>query len=298
MNVQWDDLRIFLAVARRESLSSAGRSLKIDPATVSRRVARLEQAFNTPLFAKSPTGYTLTEMGQRLLTHVARAETALQEAADDMAGQTTGISGTIRVGAPDGVANFLLPQVCTAIAEENPELDIQIIAQPRIFSLTKREADMVIAVSPPQTGRLTVQKITDYKLYLCAMQDYLSRHPPVRSLEDLRGHRMIGYIPDMIYDTELDYLSETGVERVNLGSNSVAVQMNWIRQGGGVGIVHDFARHSVPDLMRILPEQIELTRSFYLVRHADDRRLERLNRFAQALCDGLRREVMRLERPL
>ncbi|MEM6482969.1 MAG: LysR family transcriptional regulator [Pseudomonadota bacterium] len=297
MGPQWDDLRIFLAVARTESLSRAGRSLKIDPATVSRRIARLEQVYGMPLFAKSPTGYTLTDMGQRLLGHVARAETALQEAADAMTGQTSGLSGTIRIGAPDGVANFLLPQICTAIAESNPELDLQIIAQPRVFSLTKREADMVIAVSPPQTGRLTVQKITDYKLYLCAMRNYLERHPPIKTLEDLRGHRMIGYIPDMIYDTELDYLSETGVKRVTLGSNSVAVQMNWIRQGGGVGIVHDFARRAVPDLTRILPETTELTRSFYLVRHADDRRLDRLNRFAQALCDGVRREVMKLESP-
>lgn len=297
MNAQWDDLRIFLAVARSESLSRAGRSLKIDPATVSRRVARLEQVYSAPLFAKAPTGYTLTDMGQRLLAHVARAETALQAAADEMAGQMTGISGTIRVGAPDGVANFLLPQVCTRIAEDNPDLDIQIIAQPRIFSLTKREADMVIAVSPPEAGRLTVQKITEYKLYLCGLRDYLRRHPPIKTLADLRAHRMIGYIPDMIYDTELDYLSETGVQRVNLGSNSVAVQMNWIRQGGGIGIVHDFARRAVPDLIRILPDKIELTRSFYLVRHADDRRLERLNRFAQALCDGLRREVTKLETP-
>lgn len=295
MDPQWDDLRVFLAVARTENLSRAGRSLKVDPATVSRRVARLEQAYGTPLFAKSPTGYTLTEMGQRLLGHVARAETALQEASDVMAGQATGISGTIRIGAPDGVANYLLPQICTDIAQDNPELDIQIIAQPRVFSLTKREADMVIAVSPPKTGRLTVQKITDYKLYLCGMRDYLQRHRPIQALEDLHGHRMIGYIPDMIYDTELDYLGETGVERVTLGSNSVAVQMNWIRQGGGIGIVHDFARSAVPDLMRILPDKIEITRRFYLVRHADDQRLERLNRFTQALCDGMRREVAKLE---
>ncbi|MEM6375138.1 MAG: LysR family transcriptional regulator [Pseudomonadota bacterium] len=296
MDAPWDDLRIFLAVARTESLSRAGHKLKIDPATVGRRIARLEQSFGLPLFAKSPTGYRLTEMGQRLVIPVARAETALQEAADVMTGQTSGMSGTIRIGAPDGVANFLLPQICTAIAEENPQLDIQIIAQPRVFSLSKREADMVVAVSPPKTGRLTVQKITDYKLYLCAMQSYLRDHPPIETLADLQNHRMIGYIPDMIYDTELDYLSETGVERVNLGSNSVAVQMNWIRQGGGLGIVHDFARRTLPDLVRVLPQTIEITRSFYLVRHADDRRLERLNRFAQALTEGMRREVAKLER--
>ena len=63
----WDDIRIFLAVAREESLSGAGRVLRIDPATVGRRIARLEEDLGAPLFAKSPTGYALNEAGARLM---------------------------------------------------------------------------------------------------------------------------------------------------------------------------------------------------------------------------------------
>jgi DNA-binding transcriptional LysR family regulator len=71
------------------------------------------------------------------------------------------LSGQIRLGAPDGVANFLLPQVCSAIVERNPDLDVQIVALPRLFNLSRREADMAITVSPPTAGRLTVQKVSD-----------------------------------------------------------------------------------------------------------------------------------------
>jgi DNA-binding transcriptional LysR family regulator len=78
-------------------------------------------------------------------------------------GEAGGPSGQVRIGAPDGCANYVLPQVCAAIAAENPALEIQIVALPRVFNLSKREADMAIAVSRPQTGRLTVQKITDYR---------------------------------------------------------------------------------------------------------------------------------------
>lgn len=295
MDAQWDDLKIFLAVARAESLSGAGRVLKVDPATVGRRIARLESVYSAPLFAKSPTGYALTDAGQRLMGHAVRAEQAMEEAAEEMAGQTAGLSGQIRIGAPDGSANFLLPQVCSQIAKDNPDLDIQIVALPRVFSLTRREADMVIAVSPPTAGRLTVKKITDYKLHLAAVRWYLRQNPPIETLADLKNHRMVGYISDMIFDKELDYLSEAGVERVNLASNSVAVQINWVQRGGGVGIVHDFAMPWHQRLVKVLPDQFSLTRSFYLVRHADDRRLERLNRFATALADGVRQEVARLE---
>lgn len=295
MDMQWDDLRIFLAVARTESLSAAGRVLKVDPATVGRRIARLEEGLGTPLFAKSPQGYAMTDAGQRLLGHAERAEAAMGAAVEELAGQAGALSGQIRIGAPDGCANFLLPQVCAAIMADNPDLEVQIVALPRVFNLSKREADMAIGVSPPAAGRLTVQKITDYRLHLAASRRYLRRNPAITTLEDLQGHRMVGYIPDMIFDKELDYLTGLGVERVALASNSVSVQFNWIRQGGGVGIVHDFAIPSAKGLVRLLTDQVSLTRSFYLIRHADDRRMDRLNRFAAALADGIRREVARLE---
>ncbi|MBO9396863.1 LysR family transcriptional regulator [Shimia sp. R9_1] len=295
MMVQWDDMRVFLAVAREESLSAAGRRLQVDPATVGRRVARLETAFEAPLFVKSPTGYALTDAGQRLMSHALRVEQSLQEATEEMVGQSTGLSGQIRIGAPDGVANFLLPQVCARIAEDNPDLDIQIVALPRVVSLSRREADLVVAVSAPTAGRLTVQKITDYKLHLGAARWYLRNHPKINEVADLKDHLVTGYIPDMIFDKELDYLSEVGVERVRLASNSASVQFNWVRTGSGIGVVHDFAIPSARGVVKILPDQISLTRSFYLIRHADDRRLERLNRFSEALCEGMRQEVAHLE---
>ena len=295
MHPQWDDLKVFLAVARAETLSRAGQNLRMDPATVGRRIARLEAAYGAALFAKSQNGYALTDAGQRLMAPAVRAEQAMEDAAEELAGPTAGLSGQIRIGAPDGAANFLLPQVCAAIGKANPELEIQILALPRIVNLTRREADMVIAVSPPSAGRLTVQKVSDYQLHLAASDVYLAAHAPIAQVEDLKGHRVVGYIQDMIFDKELDYLTAAGLQDVALTSNSASVQLNWIRQGAGIGIAHDFALPAYPGLSKVLAGEISITRSFYLIRHADDRRLDRLNRFAEALRSGLRAEIARLE---
>ena len=155
---------------------------------------------------------------------------------------------------------------------------------------------MAITVSPPETGRLTVQKLTDYRLHLAASHDYLAAHPPITSLSDLKDHRLIGYIPDMIFDRELDYMNELGEGlQAQLMSNSFSVQLNWARHGAGICIAHDFAIPAFRDLTRLLSDQFSLSRRFYLIRHADDRRVERLNRFADRLAQGLRREVARLE---
>jgi DNA-binding transcriptional LysR family regulator len=291
--MDWDDLRVFLAVARSESLSAAGRRLKIDPATVGRRIARLEATIGNRLFAKSPQGYALTEEGTRLLPHAEAAESALDRASEALSGPE-GLTGQIRIGAPDGCANYLLPQVLARICDANPGLEVQIVALPRVFNLSKREADMAIAVSRPEAGRLTVQKLTDYRLHLAASRDYLAK-APIKTTSDLTRHRFIGYIPDMIFDKELDYLAEVGAGPATLTSNSVSVQLNWLRNGAGVGIVHDFALPAAPELIRVIPDQISLTRAFWLIRHEGDGRLERLNRFAEQLIRGVQEEVARLE---
>ncbi|MCV3271102.1 LysR family transcriptional regulator [Roseobacter sinensis] len=295
MDANWDDLRLFLAVAREQSLSGAGKLLRLDPATLGRRMQRLEAALQATLFVKSPQGYALTDAGQSLLARAEAVERAMRSAVADLPAATAGLSGQIRIGAPDGCANYLLPQVCAAISDQNPDLDVQIVALPRVFNLSRREADMAVAVSAPTAGRLVVQKITDYKLHLVASEAYLAAHPPIDDMQDLQRHRVVGYIPDMIFDRELDYLSDLGLARVPLASNSVSVQINWIRQGGGIGIAHDFSVPAMPGVRRILTDKIGLTRSFYLIRHADDQRNPRLSRFAQALTAGLRAEVLRLE---
>ncbi|MDZ4311877.1 MAG: LysR family transcriptional regulator [Cypionkella sp.] len=292
--MDWDDLRVFLAVARSESLSGAGRRLKIDPATVGRRIARLEDAIGARLFAKTPQGYSLTEQGTRLLTHAERTEAAIDCASEALSGPE-GLTGQIRIGAPDGCANYLLPQVIARICDANPGLEVQIVALPRVFNLSKREADMAIAVSRPEAGRLTVQKLTDYHLHLAASRDYLAAHPPIRTPADLKAHRLVGYIPDMIFDKELDYLTEIGASAPPLASNSVSVQLNFLRHGAGIGVVHDFALPAAPELTRIIPQQIHLTRAFWLIRHADDGRVERLNRFAAQLMLEVKKEMQRLE---
>lgn len=292
--MDWGDLRVFLAVARDETLSAAGRRLGMDPATVGRRVARLEAGAGAALFGKSPVGYALTDAGARLLPAAEAAETAMEGVREALSGPE-GLTGQIRIGAPDGCANYLLPQVLTVLCAENPGLEVQIVALPRVFNLSKREADLAIGVSRPEAGRLTVQKLTDYRLHLAAHPDYLAGAPPLTRPEDLIHHRMVGYIPDMIFDKELDYLTSLGGGSTPLASNSVSVQLNLLRAGAGVGVVHDFALPAAPELVRVLPGAVSLTRAFWLIRHEGDARSARLARFSHALGQGLRREVQRLE---
>lgn len=287
--MRWDDLRVFLAVARQSRLLAAGRVLGLDPATVGRRVGALEEALGVRLFDRSPQGYALTEAGRGLVEHAQAMEGQAAALTSEVGGHADRLSGTVRIGAPDGVSNYLLIDACDALSRDNPDLQVQVVALPRIFSLTKREADLAITVAPPTAGRLTVRKIADYRLQLYARRDLLAALGPVRAMEDLRELRGIGYISDMIFDKELDYYALLGRDHdPSLTSNSLIVQLRWCLRGVGVCILPEFVAREHPELAVVLPEDVRLTRAFYLVRHQDDARVARINRMAEVVVDWMR----------
>lgn len=289
--VRWDDLRVLLAVARRGRLLEAARAVGLDPATVARRMTALEAAIGSRLFERSLQGYALTEAGRDLLVHAEAMESAAAAAAD--AGTPSDrLSGVVRIGAPDGVSNYLLTGACDKLSRDNPDLQVQVVALPRMFSFSKREADLAITVSPPSAGRLTVHKIADYRLRLYGRVDLIESLGEVRSIDDLEGLRGIGYISDMIFDKELDYYALLGrAAEPALTSNSLIVQLRWCLAGCGLCILPDFVAREHPELRVALPRDIRLMRAFYLVRHQDDARAARINRMAETVVDWMRQAL-------
>jgi DNA-binding transcriptional LysR family regulator len=287
--MKWDDLRVFLAVARQSRLMAAGRVLGLDPATVGRRIGALEEALGAKLFDRSPQGYAMTEAGRNLLTHAQSMENLAAAASEEVGGHSDRLSGTVRIGAPDGVSNYLLIDACDRLSRDNPDLQVQVVALPRMFSLSKREADLAITVSPPSAGRLTVRKIADYRLRLYGQRALVAGYGDVATIDDLHDLRGIGYISDMIFDKELDYYALLGREmEPSLTSNSLIVQLRWCLRGCGLCILPDFVAREHAELAVVLPEDIRLMRSFYLVRHQDDARVARINRMADVVVEHMR----------
>jgi DNA-binding transcriptional LysR family regulator len=290
--MNWDDFRYFLAVARNGRLTEAGKHLGVDHATVGRRVKALEIALGANLFDRSPQGYRLTDAGQQLLNSAESMETSVIGASADIGGRGKIISGTVRVGAPEGAAAYLLADVAADLCRSHPQLELQIVAMPRTFSLSKREADIAIAVSAPTTGRLKYRKISDYTLHLYATRNYLARHPDINTVADLKKVRGIGYVPEFIYDKELDYIPLVSPDiKPHLTSTSVHVQLEATLADGGVCILHDFMAAQYEQLVKVLPEKISFTRAFWFIVHEDYARLERIRVVSDAIIQHMRRKI-------
>ncbi|MGM0584620.1 MAG: LysR family transcriptional regulator [Pseudomonadota bacterium] len=286
--MNWDDLRYFLQVARTGRLTSAARALGVDHATVSRRVAALESALGARLFDRSPRGYALTEAGRLLLPTAEAMESASIAAAQEVGGRQHDLSGAVRVGMPEGAASHLVTEAATALCEQHPRLELQIVALPRTFSLSQREADFAIVVTPPVAGRLRIRKIADYRLRLYGAESYLAAREP-KTPEDLRRHRLVGYVPDLIFDKGLDYLSEiAGAASPALASTSLLVQLELVLAGGGLGVLPDFMARRHPTLRPVLPEATEITRAYWLVLHQNTAELARVRRTSRAFAEAMR----------
>ncbi len=266
----WDDLRFFLAVARAGRLTVAARRLGADHATVSRRITALETALKAKLFERRPQGYALTDQGERLLAKAEAMETEALAASSEIGGADLALSGAVRIGAPDGFGTMFLAPRLAKLAAAYPELEIQLVAMPRLLSLSKREADIAITLNPPKEGKIVARKLVDYRLGLFATRDYLDKAPPLQKPEDLFEHRIIGYIDDLIFTPELDYLDDVvkGL-RAHVQSSSVVAQMNAALAGAGVAVIHHFMAHDEPRLVPVLPDQVSIERSFWLIVHSD-----------------------------
>lgn len=284
--MRWDNLRVFLAIARAGQILGAAKRLGLDQATVSRRLGALEDNLGARLFERHTSGVILTSAGERLLPIAERMETEALQAMSSVGQSDISLAGTVRIGAPDGFGSYFLAPLLAEFASDHPDLRIQLVPLPRSFSLSKREADIAITLERPTEGKLYARKLTDYTLGLYGSTEYFARIGPITSLDDMKKCLFVTYVRDLIFSAALDYGHEC-MDRAGqvLECASVVGQMQALQQSG-VGFVHDYAAQSVHGLTRIMPE-MSLTLSYWVVTHEDVRGLRRVTQ----LLDYIYRRV-------
>lgn len=285
----WDLLRSFLAVARAGKLTMAARRLKIDHSTLSRRIAALETALGAKLFDRQPSGYTLTLQGERLLARAEEMESSVVGIQNDVAPENTQVSGVVRIGSPDGFGTaFLAPRIGD-LAATHPNLDIELVAMPRSFSLSKRETDIAIGLSQPSYGRVHARRLTDYELGIYAARQDDAVRAGVRSVDDLSRHPFVSYIEDLIFTTELDYLpSISKAITPRLRSSNLIAQMQATAAGAGICVLPCFLADPDGRLVRLLPQEVRLIRTFWMIVHSDTRGLARVKATTDFIADAVR----------
>ena len=285
--MDWDRIRIFLEVARTGQIRGAAKRLRLDHSTVARQLNALEEDLKSKLLVRAINGSSLTPAGAVLLEAAERIESECLKVGSLLSQSSADLTGTVRIGAPDGLGNFFLSPRLGAFAAQHRGLRIQLEALPRSFSLTRREADRVVTLEMPTEGRLISTKLTDFTLSFYASEDSVRRSAPIANPIDLTDHLFITYIDDALYSPALNYASSFSSVGARYECGSVMSQIEAVRAGHGVGILHDYAAATYPELRRLIPDY-SCVRSYWLISHPDTHHTPRVRAVYQRIVSTVR----------
>jgi DNA-binding transcriptional LysR family regulator len=258
---KWDDLRIFLEVARHGSVHAAARQLRLDHSTVCRRIGRLETLLAVKLLDRNRKGVFVRTEAQGLLQHVEGMDKHASSLAELMVGNE---SKVVRIATMEGIASGYIARCAPTLAKFDPDMKIELVSNPQVVDLNRKEADVFLSFFNPVTRGLRSVLVGSFSLFLYCSKDYLRRNGKPRNGADLGRHVFVGYIDDLLAIDAVRWLDEVIMSpRMAFQSNSVHAQCNAAAQGMGIVLLPTFVASGVQGLERILPDKICVRRDVW-----------------------------------
>jgi len=287
-SLDWDHYRTFLAILQEGSQSGAARALGLTQPTVSRHLDALEFAAGKPLFLRSYQGLLPTETALSMRSYAETMAASAAALARAASGDSASPEGSVRISVSEVIGIEVLPPILVQLQERYPRLAIELSLSDAVEDLLKQQADIAVRMVEPTQGALVSRKIGGIPIGVFAHRRYLDRHGWPDSLDELAGHRLIGFDRQLTYVREAikAYPAMAGM-RFDFRSDSNAAQLAMIRAAGGIGMCQvGLAAHD-PDLVQLFPEEFDLHLMTFLVMHENLRMVPRCRAVFDALADGL-----------
>lgn len=286
----WDDLRIFLAVARAGSLSGAARTLGVNHSTVFRRIGAFEEALGVRLFERQTGGYLLTPAGEELRDGALRVEEEIASVSRKVTGQDLRLSGTVRITTIDMLAFGLLPRHLAGFRDAYPGIEVELIVGNVALNLSRREADVALRVGNAPVETLVGRRVGRLAFAVYGSAGYRAR----RSEPDLALHDWIGF--DSEHEALVRRIARFLPEvKPRLRTNSVAAALSTAKAGLGLAPLPCGLADIEADLVRIAPLPDEFTLDLWLLTHEDLRRTARIRAFLDFMAKTLTGDADLLE---
>ena len=262
----WEDMRHFIALAETGTLSGAARALKVDHATVGRRVSALEQVFDTTLIERLPKRWVLTEAGQRVATLAQGMQVQAHSLERAVKAQHSPLSGTVTLSTPPAFASHILAPRLAMLRRLYPDLHLTLLGNQAVASLSQQEADIAVRISQPQEASSVTRRVGTMEFWLYAAPGYVER--PQAEWE------FIAYDAKLNHVLEQRWLMDFAGERpVVFRANDLACQAAAVRAGVGIAVLPCFLAWQDPGLVALDADLKRATREIYLVVHSDLRRM-------------------------
>lgn len=279
MNVQWNDLRFLLAVGRSGSISAAATSLGVNKATVSRRVAALEDELGTSLLTRSTTGYELTGAGHAALAAAEQVDEVIGQLQHRVGKADHVLAGTVRVTAPPWFVRKVIVPELEAFLVKHPQLQVLNVATDEVLDLTKRAADVGVRNCVPQQNSLLVRRVGEMGFSLYAARSYLDRQGVPRNVDEVRGHALIAFHDTVTYIEDFEWLNELDCP-IAFRATDTAAQVDAAIAGLGLAVLPAFLANVSPDLVRLHEVQPPALEAVYTVMPPEMKQVARVRAVA------------------
>lgn len=284
--MDWDNARIFLAIYRASTLRGAAGLLKIDQATVGRRLAALETSLGARLFLRTPSGYVATPAGELALAAAELMEQAADQLQREMQGIDNRLSGTVRVATSDTMALSFVVAAIQRLHVRHPEIRVMLSTSNQISSLTRRESDLAVRTLRPTSPDLISRRLTKRFMGLYASPAYLRERGEPQRDTGLAGHDVVRYQSSEAPRHAEKLCGESIANaRVALEVTSGIIMQQAVREGIGIGELPCHMVDDDPRLTRIWPDRSEQY-EVYLVMHEDLNRSARVRAVADAITES------------
>ncbi|MFY0582405.1 LysR family transcriptional regulator [Cystobacter fuscus] len=250
--LQWDDLKVFLAIARAGSLVGAARAIGQTQPTMGRRLQALEKAVGCKLLRRTADGFVPTDEGKAVLAHAERMEEEAMAFARRLAGRDSELEGTMRVSSSEWFASHVLAPIFARLQLEHPRLQVELITETRLLNLDRREADLVFRFRRFEEAHIVQKRLTHIAYEAYASRDYLERRGRPDPSTGGAGHGLITM--DMAFNHPADVGWLTGrlpQARISGRSNSRDVQARMCAAGGGIAVLPHQLGDGLPGLARV-----------------------------------------------
>lgn len=268
--LDWNDIAVFLALARYRNLTETARVLGVNHTTVGRRIRALEESLDRRLFVRTRDGFLPTDAGYDLLQHAEGMEEHAHSIAREFTAATDAPGGIVRVATMEGLGSLYLAPRFKYLYRQNPSMRIELVTASHWINLSKREADILISFPKPLGRRLSVQKIGEFALYLYATPGYLKERGIPKSMNDLKDHRLIDYIDELVQISAVRWFSDVMHNPpAEFRSTSLVAQYHACASGMGIAMLPTFVAGHDPSLVRVLEKSAVVKRDFWLAVHQD-----------------------------
>jgi len=250
----WSLIRSFLAVLDAGSLMGAARHTGAQQPTLSRHIGELETQLGAPLFERTGRGVVPTATALAIADAARQMENGAQTLARTLAGRRDASRGSVRITTSEVAATWLLPEVLAALAEQEPGIQVELVASNALSNLLRREADIAVRMVRPTQSTLIARKLADFPIVAAAHSDYLARAGTPRMPADLLQHRLIGYDRD---ETIVRGFNELGLPLTRdffaLRTDSQVSYGRMVAAGAGIGFVAAYNIVHWPGVQPLLP---------------------------------------------